>query len=112
MVQATLNLKRVEAELVKSQEEVVHSLEEGYKICWDSAVAAGLEMGDLSFDKYCEGLAVGGDRVGAGSSTAVVEEAVAGDEDGAGDGSKVDEVDEAANGDDAEDQDEAWDMSP
>ena len=73
-----LNLERVEAELVKSQEEAVRSLEEGYKICWDGAVAAGLEMENLTFDKYCESLAVGGDGDGAGSSTA------AGDGGGAG----------------------------
>ena len=66
----TLSLKRVEAELVRDQEEVVRSLEEGYKICWDGAVVAGFEMGDLTFDKYCESLAAGADRDGAGSSTA------------------------------------------
>ena len=69
-------MNRVEAELARSQEEAVHSLEEGYKICWDGAVAAGLEMGDLTFDKYCESLAAGEDGDGAGSSTA------AGDGDG------------------------------
>ena len=75
----TLSLEHVEADLVKSQEEAVRSLEEGYKICWDGAVAAGLEMGNLTFDKYCESLAAGGDGDGVGSSTA----AGGGDEDGA-----------------------------
>ena len=54
---ALLKLRQIEAELEKSQNESVQSLEEGYKICWERAVAAGFNMEEHTFQKYCDGLA-------------------------------------------------------
>lgn len=45
----------LEAEVERLQHEVDRSLKDGYRLCWDHALAGGLDMPSYTFEEYCKG---------------------------------------------------------
>lgn len=59
------DLDAARADLATSANEAFRSLENGYVLCWERAVAAGYDMTGHTFEKYCEETAAAADVAGS-----------------------------------------------
>lgn len=56
-IAVSTELERLKGELTRIRAKVSKSFEKGYRTCWNRVAAAGFDVSEHTFEKYCQGLA-------------------------------------------------------